>query len=98
MAERLAHTVYIAAPEDGVGAREVDVLEDALEPLGGAERLERVQSLLVHHEDLPRLDVAHDLGLHEIERARLGGEQPGVSELSEGERPEARRIAHADHA
>ncbi len=83
VAERLAHGVHVAAPQHRVRPREVDVLE---------------QTALVDDQDLARLDVALRLRFHEVERAGLGGEHPGVPEAAQGERPEAGRVAHPDHA
>ena len=47
--------------------------------------------------DLAGLDVAHELGADDVERAGLGGEDPGVVEPAEHQRPHAERVAHADH-
>ena len=96
VAERLAHRVHVPAPQHRVRPREVDVLEHALQPLGGAEGLERGEAALVDDQDLARLDVAHHLGFHQVERAGLRGEHPRVVQAAQRERPEAGGIAHAD--
>ena len=45
----------------------------------------------------PRLDVAHEIGADDVERAGLRGEDPGIAEPAEHQRPHAQRVAHADH-
>src|SRR5438552_1351286 len=93
MAERLADAMYGPAPQDRVRAREVDVLEHALQPLRGRKRLERPEPRGGDGEDLAGRDLADRLGFQEVERARLGGDDPGVVEPAEREGPEAVRVA-----
>ena len=70
-ADPLAHVVDVRALDGRIGPGEVDVLEDAeaLRDLG--EGLDRAQPLLVDDDDLARLDVAHELGADDVERAGL---------------------------
>jgi len=98
MAQGLADGVDIASPEHRVRPGEVDVLEHALQPLRRLEGLEGRAALVAHDQDLSRLDVSDHPGLHEIERASLGGQDPGIAQLSERKWAEARGIADADHA
>ena len=48
------------------------------------------------HHDLAVLDLAHELGADDVERAGLRGEHPGLAELAEHQRPDAVGIAGAD--
>ena len=98
---RLRTPIDAAAADDGVGAGEVDVLEEA-EPLGlRRERLQRVDGdaairlgLADHH--LAVLDVAHELGADDVERAGLRGKDRLAVELAEDQRPDAVGVAGAD--
>ena len=91
-------------PEDGgVGAREVDVLENAEgRSLPHRER-RRGRPPGVEDDDLAGLDVAQRLGVDEVERARLGGDDARVGgpvdpKPAERQRPDALRVARRDHA
>ena len=61
-----------------------------------AERLQAVEPARADHDDLAGLDVAHEIGADDVERAGLRGEDPGFAEPSEHQRPHAQRVAHAD--
>ncbi len=52
----------------------------------------------VDDDHLARLDVAHEIGADDVERAGLRGQDPGVAELAQHQRPDAQRIAHADQS
>ena len=56
--------------------------------------LARPSSVIDHH--LAVLDVAHELGADDVERAGLGGQDQASSELAQHQRPDAERVAHAD--
>src|SRR3989454_12371063 len=75
----LPHRVDVPPPEDRVGPGEVDVFEDALQALGGRERVDRAEARVRDDHDLAGLDVALPPRLHQVERARLRGEDPGVA-------------------
>ena len=47
-------------------------------------------------DDLSGLDVAHELGADDVERAGLRGQDPGLAEPAEHQRPHAERVAHPD--
>ena len=95
-ADRLAHLVDVAAVHDRVGAGEIDVLEDA-GPHGLTRReADRFDALVRDDDDLAVLDVAHEAGADDVERAGLGGEDVAAVELAEHERADAERIARAD--
>ena len=68
LAEELAHAMHAAPVDDRVGAREVDVLEDAEAlPLVG-ERANAAEALRVDATTISaRLDLAHHLGFDEVE-------------------------------
>ena len=97
-ADALPHVVDAPPLDVAVGAREVDVLEDAEAPAHGREGLERAHAARVEHHELARLHVAHELGVDDVERAALGGEDAGaVARAAEHERAHAQRVAHPDH-
>src|SRR5438034_2485794 len=81
--QRLAYGVDVATPQDRVRAREVDVLEHAMEPIARRERPDRPGAGIRDDQDFARLDVALTLGFHEVEGARLGGDDPGVAQASQ---------------
>ena len=58
-AHRLAHVVDVAAADDRIRPREIDVFEDAGPRRHRRERLVRLRAVLVEHHDLAVLDVAH---------------------------------------
>ena len=64
-----------------------------------AERLDAVHALVVDDDDLARLDVAHEVGADDVERAGLAGQHPAAGALdadaAEDQRPHAQRVAHA---
>ena len=98
-ADALARVVDRRALHHRIGPREVDVLEHA-EPLArAAERLDAVHALVVDHDDLAGLHVAHEVGADDVERAGLAGQHPAAGALgadaAEDQRPHAERIAHA---
>ena len=60
-----------------------------------------MHALVVDDDDLAGLDVAHELGADDVERAGLAGQHPGDAavggaDAAEDERADAQRIAHAD--
>ena len=104
--DALARLIYSVAVQHRVGPGEVDVLEHA-EP-GGlvAERADRAHAVVVDDDDLARLDVAHELGADDVERAGLARQHPGrlaiglpvlvLIDPPQDQRPHAERVAHAD--
>ena len=66
----------------------------------GLLRLERKQALdaLGGDDDhLAGLQVAHETRADDVERAGFGSQDPGAVEIAEHQRPDAERIAAADH-
>ena len=82
----------VAAGDGGVGAGEVDVLEDAAlgvrlgEPVGA-------QAVLVDDDELARLDLADDAGADGGERGVLAGDDPAALEPAQDQRADALRVA-----
>ena len=58
-----------------------------------------VHALVVDDDDLAGLDVAHELGADDVERAGLAGQDPAAGALgadaAEDQRAHAHRVAHA---
>ena len=97
-AELGAHLVDALAEDVAVGAREVDVLEDAVGERRRRKRMQRAQAAVADDHHLAGLDVAHVGRADQIERAGLGADDVGVAEPAERERPEAVRVARRDQA
>ena len=96
-AHRLARVVDRAAVDDGIRARRnrrIRRCRAARAAAGTACRL--VTPSLVDHDDLAVLDVAHEVGADDVERAGLRGEDRTAVEFAEHQRPDAERIARAD--
>jgi hypothetical protein len=51
--------------------------------LGQREGLQRAHAVAIDDDHLARIDVAHELGLDQIEGAGLGGHHPAVLHLAE---------------
>ena len=102
--ELFAHThpglMDVVAVEHAVGPGEVDELEQAQGRLDGrlGERMRRPAPGRVDHDHLARVELSHEVRAHDVERGGLGGEHPTLFELAETQRPEAVRIADADHS
>jgi hypothetical protein len=93
---RLAHLVDRAAADDGIGAGEIDVLEDARPRRQRRERLAALDAVLGEHHHLAVLDVAHEAGADDVERAGLRRQDRAAVELAQHQRADAERIAGAD--
>src|SRR6266571_331882 len=94
--EALADLVHAPPEHLRVGAREVDVFEDALRHRLRRERMVRADPRRADHHHLARLDVADERGVDQVEGARLRAEDVRLPETSQRQRPEAARVAHAD--
>ncbi len=95
-AHGLAHVVDVAAADDGIRPREIDVFEDAGPRRHRRERLVRLRAVLVEDHHLAVLDVAHVLRADDVERAGLGGQDRAAVELADHQRADAERVARAD--
>ena len=84
--------VDAAAADGGVGAGEVDVLEDAALGLGLGEAV-GAQAVLVDDEQLAGLDLADDAGADGGQGGVLAGDDPAAVEAAEDQRPDALRVA-----
>ena len=87
-----ARLVDAAAGDRGVGAGEVDVLEDAALALGLGEGV-RAQAVVVDDDHLAGLDLAHHAGADGGQRGVLGGHHPAAVEAAEHQRADALRVA-----
>ena len=84
--------VHAAAGDRGVGAGQVDVLEDAALRLGRREVL-AAQAVLVDGDELAGLDLADDGGADDVQRRRLAGDDPAALQPAEHQRAHALRVA-----
>ena len=96
-ADALPDVVDVAALDRRIGPGEIDIFEDAEARLLRLEREQALDALGGDDHHLARLDVAHEAGADDVERAGLGRQDPGAVEVAEHQRPDAERIAHADH-
>src|SRR4029079_13724713 len=81
LGEALAHpkprAVDLDPVEPRVGARQVEELEHAERAvLGGLDGLERANAVLVDQDQLAGRELSLQLGADQVERARLGGQDP----------------------
>ena len=79
-----------------VGAGEVDELEDAERLALAVHHLLDVIAVLVDPADLPRLDLADQLGADDVQARRLAGQAVAVLDLAQHQRTDAVGIAEAD--
>jgi hypothetical protein len=92
----LADLVDGPALHEGIGAGEIDVLEDAWPRRHPRERPQALDPALGDVDDLAVLDVADEPGTDDVERTRLGGQQVMAVEFAEHQRPDAERVAGTD--
>ncbi len=87
--------VHDLSIEHAIGPREVHVFEYAERSLSRFYPPLRFHPYGTHLHDLARLDIAHELGTHRIEPARLAGNDPPapVGQFPQRKRPNAARIA-----
>ena len=94
--DALTRLVDAAPLYDAVRAGEVNVLEDAETGVAIVEWPQASYAAPANDDDLSCCDIADELGADDVERAGLLGEDPGVGETAENQRPHAERIAHPD--
>ena len=92
---RVAHRVDRGSLDEGVGAREVDELEDAARPVERGDALHAREAVVGDADDLAGLHVAHEGRADDVERAGLTGHDPAAvpGEPSQDERADAARVA-----
>ena len=95
-AHRLAGIVDRAPVHDRVRSGEVDIFENAGPRRQPGKGEETPYSVGVDDNDLAVLDVAHELGPDDVERAGFGGEDRPAVQFAEDQRTDAERIAGAD--
>lgn len=61
------------------------------------ERAEAVDAGAVQDDHLARLHVADEVGADDVERAGLAAQHVAVADPAQDQRPNAQRVAHADH-
>src|SRR5262245_5518145 len=100
--ELFAHPVTAlvdaAAEDHRIGAREIDMFEDAMRDPLRLERVERMQAARIYDEDLSRFDVADVVRADQVESAGLRREDRGAVEFAHAKRAESARVAHGDDA
>ena len=96
-ADGLARAIDAGALDDAVGTGEIDIFENAKPPRPIAEGEQRGDALGVDHHHLASLDVAHELGANDVQGAGFRGQNMGVTQAAQHQRPHAARVAHTDH-
>src|SRR5947207_8845937 len=92
-AEPLPHLCDVIAENDGVGTREVDMLEDATRLALARELMHDAHAALFEHEHFAGAHFADRLRPDEVKRACLARNGDRVIEPAEHERTESVRIA-----
>jgi hypothetical protein len=73
------------------------LLEDAARELWDRlEGLEALELAALDHDNLAGLDLPHHLGFDQVQGRGLGGEDPGLADLAQPERPEAVGVPRGD--
>src|SRR5439155_2145247 len=91
-----ASSVHLDPLKARVGPREIEELEDAERATFVLRYdLPRLDSLVDNHQ-LARSQLSLELGADQVERARLGSDDPVVVETSEAERPHSPWVAEGD--
>ena len=91
--------MHTAPVEPAVGASEVHEFEETQGRLDGliGKRTDRAVAGGIDDHHLARLDLAHEVRTHDVERRGLRSENPAVFELAEAQGAESVWVAHADH-
>ena len=97
LAHLAARHLGAVALEDRVGAREVDVLEDAERLALRLHELTGLDPALAQRHHLARQHLAEQLGADDVERAALGGHAVAVPQHAERQRPQPRAVAEGHH-
>ena len=95
-ARALARGVDAAAVDDGVRARKVDELKDALGALAAAVAAVGFYAVAGYGDNLARLHVAQEPGAYGVEGAALAGYGPAVVKLAYAQWAEAEGVARGD--
>src|SRR5664280_2611480 len=85
----------MAAADDGIRPREIDVFEDTRPRRHRRERLMRLHAVLVEDHHFAVLHVAHVLRADDVERAGLRGQNRAAVELADHQRANAEWRARA---
>ncbi len=94
-AESHPYPVNVLAEHVAVRSREIDVLEYALRQPPGRVLAKRLaaQAVLVHNDEFARLYVPDVVGVHNVQRAGLAGDNRCVAVPADAQRPEPVRVA-----
>ena len=95
-ASLLAGDLDARAVDDGVRAREVDILEHARGGLALDVAVQAAELAVLDHAHFARLDVADELRAERIERAGLGSKDVAAVQHTDAKRTEAVRVARGD--
>src|SRR5215510_3906342 len=79
-----------------VRSREIHVLENTMAGLHLGQSKRRVQSIVVDHQDLPRLHVTKIRCIDQVESARLRCHYVRITKLTQTKWPESALITHRD--
>src|SRR5690348_2538773 len=88
--------VDIAALDDRIRSREIDVFEDAETMRLLGKGVIALNPVLGDHDHLARRNVAHKFGADNVEGAGLGRQEMGAIEPSQNQRTHAPWVTHAD--
>ena len=91
--EKQAGGEHVAAEDLAVRPREIDVLEHALADGLGREGMEGTDAVAIGDHQLAGLDVAHVLGVDQVEGAGLGADDGGPVQPAQDQRAEAPGVA-----
>ena len=92
-ARLLAEGVDVATFDVAVGAREIDVLHGAHAVALVHRIVAAADAVAVERDDLARIDVAHELCAHDVQRAGLRADDPAVVEPADRQRTQAVFVA-----
>ena len=104
LGQQLAHAdagaVQFLAVQTAVRTSQVNELEQAEPGLYALGRpwTEARAAAGVDHDHLARFHFAHEMGTDDVQRRRLGRQDPAVVQLAEAQRPETVRVPYAHQA
>src|SRR5579864_1779217 len=96
-AEAFARRVHGAAEDDAIGARKINMLEDAVLMLLFGRETNGFDAASGNAQHFAGLNVTDIFRADQIEGARFRADNPGVAEASEGERAETARVADREN-
>ena len=97
-ADALAHFIDAAAVHHRIGAAEIDMFKDARPRPHRCERPDGAQAARRDDDQLARFHRAQEGRAHHVQPHGFGGEDIGVAQPAQHQRPDAERIAAGQHA